>query len=398
MFSSMTLGFDYKKQRCGNKNLMYLFLLLPYFTPGAISGSYEGMFKIFDIISNMHRLITFPIIIYLYFTNEKKPYFKYIMMIAIYSSVMVFSSIIMESEVVTSCIVLGTRCSLCMLFAIMIKKKRTRVLGSYLKAMILINLLLMLLVPEGFYKNSTNEAIFFLGHGNIFIQNMILMLSILSVCDGKRTFNFYIVICLISICLSDSKTGIVLMIFYCIMVYLSLWKIKHFIFPEKLIYFFTTIGSLVLTYAHTVITQSRVISYFVTRVLGKSLTFNYRTVLWDYAWSLIKEYPLLGLGFRQNFSGNFAHSVEVMENTAHNGILYVLFTSGGIGLFLLLALFVLCSTKQNNTVHKREIYQIDLGILVLLLDGLMEPMIFSGHIIFLMMLLQYAEKSRGRKK
>ena len=182
------------------------------------------------------------------------------------------------------------------------------------------------------------------------------------------------------------------MIFYCIMMYCPIWRIKHFVFPERLIYLCTTIASLVLTSAHAMITQSRVVSYFVTRILGKSLTFNFRTILWDYAWSLIKEYPLLGLGFRENFSGDFGQSVMVMENTAHNGILYVLFTSGSIGLLLLLALFVLCSTKQNNIVHKRNIYQIDLGILVLLLDGLMEPMIFSGHIIFLMMLLQYAEK------
>ena len=125
--------------RIKKDDIIFLFLLLPYFVPGIVSTNIYAIMSFLDIASNIHRMVAALIIAWIYFFHSDLPCFKFIIMVTIYSSIMIISSVLKDGEIITSCIVMGTRVSLCMLIALMIERRRLHILSWYLEILIFIN-------------------------------------------------------------------------------------------------------------------------------------------------------------------------------------------------------------------------------------------------------------------
>ncbi|MBO6145662.1 MAG: O-antigen ligase family protein [Bacilli bacterium] len=77
---------------------------------------------------------------------------------------------------------------------------------------------------------------------------------------------------------------------------------------------------------------------------NKSTTFSGRTLIWQKAINFIKEKPIIGYGYDNEIIGNSKNYMQLYNlsfpNDTHNGVLYLLLSSGIIGFVTYMFLFV----------------------------------------------------------
>ena len=94
-----------------------------------------------------------------------------------------------------------------------------------------------------------------------------------------------------------------------------------------------------------------ILDFFIEKILGKSVTFTERTVIWEEAMRMIREKPFFGHGFRPqiNVSNSFADSFQ----HSHNQILQQLNAGGIVGLLLFAVFHIELCRKADKTDHSR---------------------------------------------
>lgn len=124
--------------------------------------------------------------------------------------------------------------------------------------------------------------------------------------------------------------------------------------------------------------------WFIVDILGKDMTFTYRTSMWDSAIRIISESPLWGYGFVSN-----DWYITHMSSTAvgpHNIILSILIQGGIIA--LILYLYIVFLTFREILVIKDRMANIILcSICILFLMMLME--VYPMQLIIYMLALAY---------
>lgn len=92
-----------------------------------------------------------------------------------------------------------------------------------------------------------------------------------------------------------------------------------------------------------------ILDFFIEKVLGKSVTFTERTVIWEEAMRMIREKPFIGHGFRPQIavSNSFADSFQ----HSHNQILQQLNAGGIIGLLLFVIFHIELCRRVDKSDH-----------------------------------------------
>lgn len=384
--------------RLDKRDLIYLFLLIPLFAPEFIWYQMDAVSVILCQVINIWLWISAIIVPLLYLRRYRKYYFKFVIVFALYNSLLIISTFLNAGNVVSSINVWGKRVIACMLAAMITYDKRFGVVCLYFEILILLNLLLTFIRPAGFGSLADGNIIYFTGHKNEYIQYVILFLTLQFLRKGTDKSireRIWIIICLLNVFSGKSGTGITLFSLYVILLLRPFSIIKRFISAHIMsIYIWTTVLSIIITISSHWIVQIPIVEWYVQRVLGKSLTFSSRTLIWAETWLRLSGHLLIGLGNDIDISGlhgAFRRSYANILATDHNFILSIVYRTGILGLLGFLILCAIASHSKNRSVNRDQDHMwISLGIMILLLDGIMEGVIGSRYYLNWMMLLQYA--------
>ena len=114
-------------------------------------------------------------------------------------------------------------------------------------------------------------------------------------------------------------------------------------------------------------------------IFGKSSTLTGRTSFWPIAMDLISNKPLFGYGI----DTTILMENGIIENDPHNGILFLLLTSGILGTFLFLKIIISTLNKVSGMLIKNEyVYCIIAFVIAWLVRGLVESAFSYSHFMF----------------
>ena len=131
---------------------------------------------------------------------------------------------------------------------------------------------------------------------------------------------------------------------------------------------------------------------FIAGVFGKSITFSGRTPIWDLAFTLLDgQHVVFGYGVSGNeyLIINQAHYYHT-----HNIYLDVLFTSGLIGLILMLCLLGLTAIRLYKCRHNISVAVLSSFFGAYLMVGTMEPMTNVSFFLFISLAYYWSKRSR----
>lgn len=386
------------------KDLLYLMLLIPFFPPGFISYQFDDLSVILNQVLNIWLYISAITVGFLYLKKPGKYYYKFIIAVALYTSLLVVSTCLNAGNVMVSINAWGKRVAVCMLAAMITYEKRFDVVCRYYKVLILINLLLTFIMPDGFGSIEDGNIISFMGHKNQQIQYMVLFLTLQFLQNGtdqRIKDRIWILICLLNEFLCQSSTGITLLALYAILLSFPFSKIKKFISNHSMaISMLTTVFSIILTLSFQLIVNIPVVKWYILNVLHKRLDLTARPVLWAETWLRVSMKPLFGVGNILDLSeiqgvstGTWAARII---RTDHNAVLSIIYKTGFVGLAGFIVLCGIASYSKDKSLKIRKEYMwISLGILIFLLDGFMEGAIEGGYYLYWMMLMQYASNHKA---
>lgn len=247
-------------------------------------------------------------------------------------------------------------------------------------------------------KLSDMNAEFFIGGKNALGMFLIPGAFLLLVNSLNSTFKISkktvlaIVLCLISVFIGSSGTGMVVAFLAVVLMVLAT-KFK----PKKLVY-----NTVILTFYALFILFSE--EFFATQYwldftdfLGKDSTLTSRTTIWTIAKEIISENWLFGSGRGTEISYVNTWGEGQLIYEAHNFILEILMEGGVVAFIIYSILFV--KTVKNldmNDIKNRIIF---IALCILLINGLTESTLNNFFVTIVFgIACRYAAKNRGKNK
>lgn len=362
-----------------NTRWFYYFLLIPFFKPG-----YFETINSLDLLFNFWRVLSSVIIICIYVKNNKVS--KFILYILLFQFVIICSTIINNGDIVRATMYSIMNLGICSLVEIGLyynKKLFIDSLYKLLDLLVIINFIVFIIYPEGIYINSA-------GRGNfIDIDNLlapVLMIAILiSMINAyvnnrkmKVRYLITIIISSITIILIWPATAVAALFITLALIITNLiikesYKILN-IKINMIIYVSIFLG-------FTVFQIQNKFSFIIEGILGKSLTFSGRTIIWNHFFDLLKKSKMLMLIGNGIQAENVIYVSDFGQNIhLHNQIFNIILESGVIGLILFLIIIVKSSSKLYK-YRNRKIAQILSAImmgylLIMLMEISRNPTIF----------------------
>lgn len=279
---------------------------------------------------------------------------------------------------------------MCLLFAICLEKDPAVLIESFsvLEIFVYINLITVLVYPEGMYNNGMYDYNWFLGYKNSQIRTILPILSMSLINSYKKfgyiSFKTWTLICAVIITMlrihsATAVVGIFVFLFILLMFHQTGKKLPKFVSLKN-----GVLATVILFLLIIVLKLQDIFQYLIVNILGKDLTFTSRSSYWDYTLLLIRQQPIWGYGY---FSGDdYAKLFSNRYMThPHNYIMYILM-SGGL---VLLAVVFWGYWNANKTL---EAYSDDVcnkiilfTLFSFLIMGLMESLV--GTILLYPMLI-----------
>lgn len=308
--------------------------------------------SIIDEIYSILQIFCFIICIILFFINLKNNHLSTILLfIVLFWAVYIFSTIINKGSIITSIRPLLMTFSICSFYELYIKTSKKydiiKDAKNYFAVLLYINLITILIFPEGLYYANNENAHYFLGHKNNSIEYIIPAVCFSLIYDEikkrKVSINSKVLIAcsLITVILTWSANAIIATTFMFVTLFL---QTKNII--EKIInctnFFIAYIASFFLI---IIFRMQYIFAWLIEDILHKSLDFTYRTYIWDKALKWISESPVIGYGFEDP-------GLKVLKighpNSAHNYILDYLYMGGYLGLSIIGIILILIVNKLNK--------------------------------------------------
>lgn len=255
---------------------------------------------------------------------------------------------------------------------------------------LIINLLLMCISPQGIgvahvlgiTSGYIRVSLHFIGNKNNFSFILIPLMSIQAIdfyLYKRRTSILIFIICMISIFLSKSSTGIIactVLVIFVIMTYL-LKKIRLLNISNISIVYFT------LTYLIVFLRIQENFSSLFETLFSKNATFSMRSTIWIEAIQLIREKFIWGYGGSN--SGAIIPNIGVYWY-AHNQVLDTFIQSGVVGFCvgIIFLIFLILSQKKVGNIKLRQIYLcgcISIGVIMISESLLNNSVLTYGFLI-----------------
>jgi O-antigen ligase len=222
--------------------------------------------------------------------------------------------------------------------------------------MLAINLISIIGFPSGIMTTAYyHNSIYFLGMKNGFSEVIIpylllLFISYYKKIIGKSTLFAGSALSLLTISLSYSTTGLLAVLTFFTFILFSKNRGENI---KK--YKWVIIGCVCMTIALVFFRIQEYFSYFIEGVLGKSVTLTNRTIIWDEAFKLITEKPILGRGLNLK-TGNIL--VGQTYYYSHNMIIEILVSTGILGLLSYATIYLNILKSIIRKRERSEIYNV----------------------------------------
>lgn len=328
-----------------NNTAFLILLLFPFFKPISL----ELIAPAIDSFFDFWRVLALAMILFMYFLSGKTS--RMIIAISTYEIMLWIATIINSGDgsdfwrLTVNC---GTVVGFCMLTELCIKqnsKKYFTAVFAIYSVLVTINLIVLLLFPKGIAVSEDGGTFNFLGNDNgmavIFELPLMCVACIYSAFKGRRlTFNAVIMLAMISatVLITWSATGVVA--WFALFVYILLIYKGRFtkVFNSYLLFLTFAVMQISIVFLRL----QEHFAFIINNILGKSINFTGRTIVWDLSYLLIMQSPVIGHGVYEGhgliwFVNNYVY--------AHNAILEIMIQSGIVGLILFIVPFVLAARK-----------------------------------------------------
>lgn len=240
------------------------------------------------------------------------------------------------------------------------KRKPQKYISATLKLLILlliIDLVSILLFPNGMYENYWNTANWFLGYKTERVRAVcmpVLLFSSLNDISNKGKLSAFTwilaVVAVIDIFLSGATGGLVATLVFCIMIFLINFASEISRYLYKIFNFKILIATIIILNVIVVILQDlSLFETFITDILGKEMTLTGRTIIWALSWKYALKSPILGHGFI--ISSEYEKITGVLAGTSpHNLFLGVFVYTGIVGIvvfFSMIYFAISCTNKKK---------------------------------------------------
>ncbi|MDA1843948.1 hypothetical protein PDK16_18490 [Bacillus cereus] len=187
-----------------------------------------------------------------------------------------------------------------------------------------------------------------------------------------------ILICVISLYISDSGTGIMV----------SFLTILFIFLPKKVFPTFKTYLYIYIVVFFSIVIfrlQEVLFGDFIINVLHKDMTFTGRTYIWDVVLNAMKESWILGFGRGNDIISHYFFNL----NETHNGVLEIMMYSGLLGvMFFLIILFAVgnkLSIYKNHIISKT----LSFSIFAYMILGLTESVFYKKE-FWILLIISYS--------
>lgn len=277
-------------------------------------------------------------------------------------------------------------------------RKATRTISRLFIFYTLINLFLGIVAP-GMFGTEKYDArnTYLLGERNALIY-FLLPALIMVIVDhhingtGRKTTWLMLVIVSITVIITGSSTALAVVLICFMLLVLTSSKVKWANRILAINIKAKTLGMLyVILWIMIILIQNvSVFSFFIEGILGRSLTFTNRTLIWDKALILISESPLFGYG------GYFVQHIKIggwTTYTCHNFFLQNMVDAGAVSIVVLVIIMILTIREMDQHRNNRLCKTLKIGIFSIFISCYMES--YNMHyIIMLIMYLWYIKENR----
>lgn len=242
-----------------------------------------------------------------------------------------------------------------------LRKKGSRIIVTsltiLLECLIYINLITIILVPDGLYlfepiKGLVSDRVWFFGYRTS--HNTYLILGCVCEClryyYSKKSFVdklrllILLLVCVATVVLLETGTGYVIIAVFSILMLLCKLIQTRFRFSWAILF------HLGLFLAITIFSASQLFAGYFS-MFGKSATMTGRTELWAAVWLKIFQKPLFGHGYLNATELLWMRALAAGATTSHNAFLDMLFR-GGLMTFVM---FILILVEAGRQLEAREL-------------------------------------------
>lgn len=337
-----------------------VFLCPPFFT---YVESMKGIMQAYKFIQYIEVCILLII-------NIRDKNFSYsIIIVFMYALLVMLSQIINGQNFITLIGLCAPWIGLSLLANFLIKKNVTRAINISYKVLNIycfINLLTMIIFPNGIVEGRLEQANWFLGNKNVIIIYVLpcMFFCILNSLHkyNKVTFNskIQLVICSLSIFISKSATSIVGVTAFLIVAFLANKNIIKRIVKYVLNYGIIMIAVFTLFIMLIIKRDVTIFSSFIVNVLHRNVTFTGRSVLWDQAIELFLSSPYWGVG-------DFIIYVVSGETMVHAHDFYLdILARYGVFVLITFILLVFYSVKASSKSKNAWIANLTMSIILIM--------------------------------
>lgn len=211
--------------------------------------------------------------------------------------------------------------------------------------LLLMNLIVVILVPEGLYRTgSTDIACYLLGHKNQAFGILFVPMFAHAVYYGDpykkqcslRTF-FCIFLMIIMSYLSKASMAMVCSIIMAAL----LWCVRYRGFRDLINIKTVTVGTLGVNCLICFFRIQNLLSFLIINVLNKDITLTSRTDIWDRAFTYFLDNMIWGVGYEAPYT----ITQQLGLSGTHNMIVGILFHSALIGIFVWGGILVVVNCK-----------------------------------------------------
>lgn len=333
--------------------IMMLFMLEP---------PYLSTFKPIDFVYSWGGLLVTMFLLLLVLISKKK--YTSVKWIVAYYGVILLSTILSKGSVYQFMNSNFPSLAMCLMFAMWLERSPETLLEcfSVYEVFVYLNLLTIIMFPDGLYNNGTYQHCWLLGYKNPQIRTImpILCMSMIRSYWKSSKINFstwcLMAASVLTFILNNSATSLVGIVIFLGLFFFINNKVKGKM--PKLITIMTGVYISVAAFVAIVILQKQYLfAGIIQNWLHRDLTFTTRVSIWSKSIDLIKKKPILGYGYLS--SPEYAAFFNSKYAThPHNYYLYMMM-SGGIILLAILFLGFWLANKDlkeaTNTATGRII-------------------------------------------
>ncbi|MBT1173171.1 O-antigen ligase family protein [Bifidobacterium sp. MA2] len=256
-----------------------------------------------------------------------------------------------------------------------------------LNILVLLNLLIMILMPQGLFQTISSDTVsryYLFGAKNQMVAPVMTCLFF-NIEFAYRRYKkvtksalFMFFICAIELYIGGSGTGLIVLFAFIILVILQL-KNRNANSNMALVV-------LIISFASIVIFRvQNIFSFIIVGVLHKSLTLSDRTYIWDTAFESIRKNPIIGTGITESLSGNVHLKLNYLTKDifAHDIYLDYLLMGGIPALCIFIVLIISVKRSYEKLINVRYQTFIWWGVVIYLFASIVE-IYTTNYCLFLM--------------